>query len=84
VFIRGEKIFGVVAGRAALVLLNEPDRHRVAIEFSIAGLDGGDDDEDGVQDPKDRDLDSKECGLRKSDCGKESKWFGDQNRASQQ
>src|SRR5947207_1641413 len=36
-----------------LVLLNEPDRHRVAIEFSIAGLDGGDDDEDGVQDPKD-------------------------------
>src|SRR5580765_4499577 len=36
-----------------LVLWNEPDGHRVAIEFSIAGLDGSDDDEDGVQDPKD-------------------------------
>src|SRR5688572_24579966 len=34
-------------------LLQEPDRHRVAIEFSIARLDGGDDDEDRVQDPKD-------------------------------
>ncbi|MGH8091888.1 MAG: type II toxin-antitoxin system RelE family toxin [Chthoniobacterales bacterium] len=22
-------------------LLNEPDRHRVAVEFSFAGLDGG-------------------------------------------
>jgi hypothetical protein len=33
--------------------LNEPDRHRVAIEFSVARLDGGDDDEDSVQDPKD-------------------------------
>ena len=32
--------------------MNEPDRHRVAIEFSIARLDGGDDDEDGVQHPK--------------------------------
>ena len=38
----------------AIVLWNEPDRHRVAIEFSVARLDGGDDDEDGVQDPKDR------------------------------
>ena len=37
-----------------LPLLNEPDRHRVAIEFSIARLDRSDDDEDGVQDPKDR------------------------------
>ena len=37
----------------ALQLLNEPDCHRVAIEFSIARLDGGDDDEDSVQDPKD-------------------------------
>jgi hypothetical protein len=33
--------------------LNEPDRHRVAVEFSVARLDGGDDDEDGVQDPED-------------------------------
>ena len=33
--------------------MNEPDRHRVAVEFSVAGLDGGDDDEDGVQDPED-------------------------------
>ena len=33
--------------------MNKPDRHRVAIEFSIARLDGGDDDKDGVQDPKD-------------------------------
>jgi len=33
--------------------LDEPNRHRVAIEFSLARLDGGDDDEDGVQDPKD-------------------------------
>ena len=32
-------------GRA---LLDEPDRHRVAVEFSIAGLDGGNDDEGGV------------------------------------
>ena len=53
-----------------LVLLNEPDRHRVAIEFSIAGLDRSDDDEDGVQDPKDRqeneaDQDqAKDCGHR--------------------
>lgn len=38
----------------ALVLLNEPDRHRVAIELPIAGLNRSDDDEDGVQDPKDR------------------------------
>lgn len=36
------------------VLLNEADRHRVAIEFSIARLDGGDDGEANVQDPKDR------------------------------
>ncbi len=36
-----------------LALLNEPDRHRVAIEFSIARLDGGDDGEDNVQDPED-------------------------------
>src|SRR5205085_5232043 len=36
-----------------LALLDEPDRHRVAIEFPVAGLDGGDDDEDGVQDPED-------------------------------
>jgi len=34
-------------------LLNERDRHRVAIEFSVARLDGGDDDEDGAQDPED-------------------------------
>lgn len=34
-------------------LLDEPDRHRVAVEFAIAGLDGGDDDEDGVQEPED-------------------------------
>ena len=34
-------------------LLNEPDRHRVAAEFSGARLDGGDNDEDGVQDPED-------------------------------
>ena len=33
--------------------MNEPDRHRVAIEFSVARLDGGDDGEDNVQDPKD-------------------------------
>ena len=38
----------------ALLLLNEPDRHRVTIEFSVARLDGGDDGEDNVQDPKDR------------------------------
>src|SRR5690349_5803498 len=35
-------------------LLDESDCHRVAIEFSVAGLDGGDDDEDRVQYPKDR------------------------------
>src|SRR3954471_13871764 len=39
--------------RSAVRLLNEPDRHRVTIEFSVATLDGGDDDEDGVQDQKD-------------------------------
>ena len=33
--------------------MNEPDRHRVTIEFSVARLDGGDDNEDGVQHPKD-------------------------------
>ena len=33
--------------------MNEPDRHRVAIEFSVAGLDGGDNGEDNIQDPKD-------------------------------
>jgi len=32
--------------------LNEPDCHRVAGEFPVAGLDGGDDDEDGFQDPE--------------------------------
>ena len=37
-----------------LGLLNEPDRHRVAIEFAVARLDRGDDDEDGVQHPEDR------------------------------
>ena len=37
--------------------MDEPDRHRVAIEFSVARLDGGDDDEDGVQDPKDGEKD---------------------------
>ena len=42
------------AAANALQLLNEADRHRVAIKFPIARLDGGDDDEDGVQDPKDR------------------------------
>lgn len=30
-------------------LLDEPDRHRVTIEFSVTGLDGGDDAGDGVQ-----------------------------------
>jgi hypothetical protein len=40
--------------RRALALLKEPDGHRVAIEFPVARLDGGDDDEDGVQPPKDR------------------------------
>jgi len=34
-------------------LLNEPDRHGVAVKLAVAGLDGGDDDEDGVQDPED-------------------------------
>ena len=38
-------------------LLDEPDRHWVAIEFSVARLDRGDDDEDGVQHPKNRDED---------------------------
>src|SRR5437016_5280100 len=38
---------------ALIGLLNEPDRHRVAIKFSIARLDGGNDDADGIQDPKD-------------------------------
>jgi len=33
--------------------MNEPDRHRVAVEFPVARLDGGDDDQDGVQDPED-------------------------------
>ena len=33
--------------------MNEPDGHRVAMEFPVAGLDRGDDDEDGVQSPKD-------------------------------
>ena len=36
------------------VLLNEPNRHRVLIEFPFAGLDRGNDDEDSVQDPEDR------------------------------
>jgi len=36
------------------VLLDESDCYRVAIEFSIACLDGGDDDEYRVQHPKDR------------------------------
>jgi hypothetical protein len=40
-------------GEAQSRLLNESDCHRVAVEFSVAGLDGGDDDEDGVQDPED-------------------------------
>lgn len=40
----------VICGR---LLLDEPDRHRVTIEFSVARLDGGDDAEDGVQDPED-------------------------------
>jgi hypothetical protein len=43
----------VCAAKERLALLNESDRHRVAIEFSVAGLDGGDDGEDNVQDPKD-------------------------------
>ncbi len=43
--------------RRALRLLNEPDRHRVAVEFSFAHLDGGDDDEDGVENPEDREED---------------------------
>ena len=34
-------------------VLNEPDGHRVAIEFPVARLNGGDDDEDGVWDPED-------------------------------
>jgi hypothetical protein len=33
-------------------LLDEPDRHWVAVEFPVAGLDGGDDDEDRVQEPE--------------------------------
>jgi hypothetical protein len=33
--------------------LNEPDRHRVAIKFSIARLDRGDDNEYCIEDPKD-------------------------------
>ena len=33
-------------------LLNEPYRHRIAVEFSVAGLDRGDDDEDGVHDQR--------------------------------
>src|SRR4051812_25652522 len=40
------------ASRCAL-LLNKPDRHRVAIELSVARLDRGNDDKDGIQDPKD-------------------------------
>src|SRR5256714_14770417 len=43
----------MIAGFRRVDLLNEPDCHRVAVEFSVAGLDGGDDDEDGVQDPED-------------------------------
>ena len=38
---------------SATPLLNEPDRHRVAVELPFARLDGGDDDEDGIQHPED-------------------------------
>ena len=34
-------------------LLDEADRHWVAVEFTVTRFDGGDDDEDGVQDPED-------------------------------
>src|SRR5699024_4848807 len=44
---------GEGAPSAVNFLLQEADRHWVAIEFSVARLDGGDDDEDRVQDPKD-------------------------------
>lgn len=47
------EVSGAVFADRAFVLLKKPDRHRVAIEFSIARLDGGDDGEDNVQDPKD-------------------------------
>ena len=42
------------ASRIGNLLLDEPDRHGVAIKLSVARLDGGDDDEDRVQHPKDR------------------------------
>jgi len=41
----------------APALLKEPDRHRVAVEFSVARLDGGYDDKERVQDPEDREED---------------------------
>ena len=42
----------LVFGVGSDFLLDESDRHRVAIQFSVTRLDGGDDDEDGVQNPK--------------------------------
>ena len=33
--------------------MNEPDRNRVSVKFSVAGLDGSDDDKDGVENPED-------------------------------
>ena len=42
------------ASRIGNLLLDEPDRHGVAIKLSVARLDGGDDDEDRVQHPQDR------------------------------
>ena len=40
--------------RTPLGLLDEPNGHGVTIKLSVARLDGGDDDKEGVQHPKDR------------------------------
>jgi len=46
--------------------LDESDCYRVAIEFSIARPDGGDDDEDRVQHPKDGQKSEPDAATTKS------------------
>jgi len=52
-----------------LALLKESDRHRVAIEFSIARPDGGNDGEDNIQDPKDGQKNEADKDQAKEDGG---------------
>ena len=50
--------------------MDEPDRHRIAVELSLARLDCGDDDEDGVQHPKDSESDEADQD-KAENCGDE-------------